>query len=117
LSVADVAARLEVSDGQLRNWLATFRWERRFDGSGHLQLDERDLEFLLVIKSLRELDRSCVSIARLISAEPERPLAAAAIAAEAASAAERDQRETLKAALKELQPAPTRRGIWRFWGR
>lgn len=117
LSVADVAARLEVTEGQLRGWLATFQWERRFDGAGHLMLDERDLEFLAVIKSLREVDRSCASIARLIGGEPERPDQDFDPAAEAACAAGRDQRETLKAALRELQPTSPRQAFWRFWAR
>lgn len=108
-AVADVAARLEVTEGELHGWLGTFQWERRFDGAGHLLLDERDIGFLDLIKSLRVVDRSCASIVKLIAPDAE------ALPALVARAASTDPHEALKAELKNLQPPAPRRPFWRFW--
>jgi DNA-binding transcriptional MerR regulator len=116
-SLEDVAKRLDVPEATVREWLASFRWERRYDGAGLLLLEDRDLEFLRVIKSLKDVDRSCESIVRLIADEPEgapdlqettmEPLAPA-------STNNIDQMETLKAELKELHAKPLR-PFWKFW--
>lgn len=72
-SLPDTAARLGVPEATVREWLTTFNWERRYDGEGHLYLTRKDLEFLRVIKSLKEVDRSCESIVRIIEQDEMPP--------------------------------------------
>ena len=113
-NLEEVAQRLDVPELQVRAWLGQFHWERRYDGSGQLLLADRDLEFLRLIKSLKDVDRSCESICRLIDQEP----VAAEPPPEPAKPAPdgREQVETLKAVLRDLHPrAP--RPFWRFWQR
>lgn len=111
-TLEDVALRLGVPEASVREWLSSFRWERRFDGSGHLLLGERDLEFLRLIKSLKDVDRSCESIARLIDRPEQEDLAA-----EPAPPPDGQvQIETLKAELRELHARP-RVPFWKFWAR
>lgn len=136
LTIDVVAARLEVEPSQVRYWLTLFNWERRYDATGHLWLSARDAEFLRLVKSLRDVDRSCESIARLIGSDPEvgpLRLRAEADADEAAEpAAEPDaaedepvdggdsdiaQVETLKAELRDLHARPARKPFWKFWDR
>jgi DNA-binding transcriptional MerR regulator len=136
LSLEEAAIRLNLSEAAIREWLATFNWERRYDGAGHLMLAPRDLDFLRVIKSLKDVDRSCESIVRIIQddaplAEGEIPLelsvsliespeATAAPARPAVDPVEANlaQLETLKAELRELHAAkPARKPFWKFWAR
>lgn len=131
-TVEAVAKSLDVTEATLREWLATFNWERHYDGGGHLLLAPRDVEFLRVIKSLKDVDRSCESIVRIISdepleLEPEAPAEAAVEApaaepeeeaAEAPDPVETNlaQIATLKAELKELHAHPTKKKpFWKFW--
>lgn len=112
-TMEEVALRLEVPETTVREWLTSFRWERRYDGQGHLLLEERDMEFLRLIKSLKDVDRSCESIVRLIADEPPPPPAAEEPAPEAPHL---DQIETLKAELLDLHARPVR-PWWKFWCR
>ena len=124
----EAARRLGVSEAAVREWLSTFNWERRFDGEGHLYLTARDLDFLRVVKSLKEVDRSCDSISRIIQEETithhvivvDQPLEPAAEEEaepleETALEDNREQIETLKAELKELQARPSKKPFWKFW--
>ena len=136
LTLDAVAARLEVAPAQVRQWLTLFHGERRYDATGHLWLSARDAEFLRLVKSLRDVDRSCASIARLLGADPEvGPLRLVAEAeadadlppgepddapeAEAADAGDSDiaQIETLKAELRDLHARPAKKPFWKFWDR
>lgn len=124
VNLDEAAERLEVPEASIREWLATFNWERRFDGDGHLLLTERDLAFLRVIKSLKQVDRSCESIVRIINEEDpldvEIKLVAEPIAAEpepSATESNLAQIATLKAELKELHAKPAKKPFWKFWGR
>lgn len=106
----DVAAQLlGVTESRVREWLSTFHWERHFDGSGHLRLSPRDLTFLRLVQSLRAVDRSCDSITRLLAPH------VADEARELPPASELSQIASLKAALRELQPAPVAPPFWKFW--
>jgi DNA-binding transcriptional MerR regulator len=109
-TMEEVALRLEVPETSIREWLTSFRWERRYDGQGHLLLEERDLEFLRLIKSLKDVDRSCDSIVRLIADEPPPP------PAEEPKQDDLAQIETLKAELLVLHARPAR-PWWKFWSR
>ncbi len=137
MTIQVVADRLEVEPAQVRQWLSLFNWERRYDAAGHLWLSARDAEFLRLIKSLRDVDRSCESIARLIGADPDvgplrlqveaegpQPDEDARDEAEAAEEAASDpgasdlaQIETLKAELLDLHAKPAKRPFWKFWER
>lgn len=119
-SLQEAALRLDVNEPTLREWLATFQWERRYDGEGHLYLNQRDLAFLRVVKSLKEVDRSCDSIVRIITKEEIQGFTAAE--PESADEIEADpsagglaQIESLKAELKELHARPARKPFWKFW--
>lgn len=130
-TLAEAALRLDLPESTIREWLSTFNWERHYDGAGHLYLAPRDLEFLRVIKSLKEVDRSCESIVRVIHAdaplevqveEGEQPeLVEEAEEPEAIAEPEPveqnlEQIETLKAELKELHAKPAKKPFWKFWG-
>lgn len=127
-----VAERLDVAPAQVRHWLTLFNWERRYDATGHLWLTARDAEFLRLVKSLRDVDRSCESIARLLGADPEvGPLRLRAEEAdldppgpdaaddEPVDGGDSDiaQVETLKAELRDLHAKPAKRPFWKFWER
>ncbi|MDB5096735.1 MAG: hypothetical protein JWM80_1156 [Cyanobacteria bacterium RYN_339] len=109
LTMEEAARRLAVPEACVHEWLTSFRWERRYDGFGHLLLEERDFAFLKLIKSLKDVDRTCESIVRLISDDPapsehfEEPLGDLA------------QFESLKAELLDLHARPVRRPWWKFW--
>jgi DNA-binding transcriptional MerR regulator len=118
-SLEEVAARLDVPEATVREWLANFRWERRYDGAGLLLLEDRDLEFLRLIKSLKDVDRSCESIVRLIADEPDAQPELPAVEADPTAnpiSSDCEQMETLKAELKELHAKPFR-PFWKFWSR
>lgn len=103
-SLPDTAARLDVPETTVREWLTTFNWERRYDGEGHLYLTRRDLEFLRVIKSLKDVDRSCESIVRILE-QDEEPAALLKEASEApGSAAEGLRAESSEAPVIEAEP-------------
>lgn len=122
-SLQEAALRLDVNEPTLREWLSTFQWERRYDGEGHLYLNQRDLAFLRVVKSLKEVDRSCESIVRIITQEEIQGFAAPeAEEAEVEAPPEADpsagglaQIESLKAELKELHARPAKKPFWKFW--
>lgn len=139
MTIEVVAERLEVEPVQVRQWLSLFNWERRYDAAGHLWLSARDAEFLQLIKSLRDVDRSCASIARLIGigsdvgplrlqVEAEEPGpeehapdedAPEEVEEEPGDAGSSDlaQIETLKAELRDLHARPAKRPFWKFWER
>lgn len=125
LSLEAVAEHLDVPESTVREWLATFNWERRYDGAGHLYLTQRDIEFLGVIKSLKEVDRSCESIVRIISTESlsldvvpaEFPAESPEVEDPSPVVVGLEQIATLKAELKELHARPARRSFWQFWKR
>ena len=111
----EAALRLGVPEQQVRTWLSQFRWERHFDGSGHLLLGEKDMEFLRLLRSLKDVDVTCDSITRLIEGEPQPAVAEAPQPAVAAGPSTgREQVETLKEALRDLHQS---RPFWRFWQR
>jgi DNA-binding transcriptional MerR regulator len=124
-SLPEAALRLEVEEATIREWLSNFNWQRNYDGQGHMYLTIKDIEFLRVIKSLKDVDRSCDSIVRIIGGDDT--LAVDVLPAEpAAEAAEPepvrdpmqanlDQIETLKAELLELHAKPNKRPFWKFW--
>lgn len=125
-SLQEAAMRLDVPEGMIREWLQTFNWERRYDGEGHLYLTTKDLEFLRVIKSLKDVDRSCESIVRIITTDaplevdveegpPPEPVADEAVDEDEPVERSREQIETLKAELKELHAKPVKRPFWKFW--
>lgn len=123
LALSEVAGLLDVTEGAVREWLSFFQWQRRYDGSGHLFLTERDVGFLRVIKSLKEVDRSCESIVRTIHETGLKP--PPSHREEVIPAHDLDpsdpmiqglaQIETLKAELKDLHARPTRKPFWKFW--
>ncbi|HEY9720771.1 MAG TPA: MerR family transcriptional regulator [Oscillatoriaceae cyanobacterium] len=117
LSLEAVAEGLDLPESTIREWLASFNWERRYDGAGHLYLSPRDIGFLRVIKALKELDRSCDSIVRVISTEDLDLEVVAADPEAALSVAEASlqQVETLKAELKALHARPAKKPFWKFW--
>jgi DNA-binding transcriptional MerR regulator len=128
LTLEEAAVRLSVSEAAIREWLATFNWERHYDGEGHLMLAPRDLDFLRVIKSLREVDRSCESIVRIIQDDAPDALDVTVTLVETAAPPEParpdaveqnlEQLETLKAELRELHAAkPAKKPFWKFWAR
>jgi DNA-binding transcriptional MerR regulator len=110
-TMEEAALRLEVPEGAVREWLTSFRWERRYDGQGHLLLEERDLEFLRLIKSLKDVDRSCDSIVRLIADEPAAPPVPVEEPQDDLA-----QIESLKAELLDLHARPAR-PWWKFWAK
>lgn len=128
-SLAEAAERLDVSEATVREWLTSFNWERHYDGEGVLYLSSRDVDFLQVVKSLKDVDRSCESIVRVISekgelveapAADEPPLEAEAVVPEAEPAVPRpdnsEQLATLKAELLELHAQPVKKKpFWKFW--
>lgn len=111
-TMEEAVLRLGVSEATVREWIGSFHWERRYDGTGNLILMERDLDFLRLIKSLKEVDRSCDSIVKLIECPLETPPEEAPPAPEHLG-----QIATLKDALRELHAAPPRRPFWKFWTR
>ncbi|MEB3221495.1 MAG: MerR family transcriptional regulator [Candidatus Sericytochromatia bacterium] len=119
LGLAEAAARLGVEEAILLSWLAAFGWERHYDGSGALRLGEQDLEFLRVVKSLRDIDRSCDSIVRLLAEDGDEPPPEVLVDEGAEHAvAGMAQIETLKAELRDLHASPHRSApFWRFWRR
>ncbi|MEB3330144.1 MAG: MerR family transcriptional regulator [Candidatus Sericytochromatia bacterium] len=115
LGLEEAAHALGVEPTTVLAWLSAFSWERSYDGAGALRLREADLEFLRVVKSLRDVDRSCDSIVRLLADDGEPHGAADDPAAELAEAG-MVQVETLKAELRALHARPRRAGrSWRFW--
>lgn len=126
-SLPEAAMRLDVPEGTIREWLQTFNWERHYDGEGHLYLTNKDLDFLRVIKSLKDVDRSCESIVRIITTDtpleveveagpPPEPVEEEAVAEPEPVERNLEQIQTLKAELKELHAKPTRKPFWKFWG-
>lgn len=103
IPLAEIAGRLAVSEAQVREWLGSFAWEGRYDAHGQLWLTERDAEFLGVVKQLREADRTCESIVRLIGGDDPSPDLA--------------QIASLKAAMRDLHAPPARKPFWKFWAR
>jgi hypothetical protein len=110
-TMEEAARRLEVPEASVHEWLTSFRWERRYDGFGHLLLEERDLAFLKLIKSLKDVDRSCESIVRLIAADPLPEAPVEELRNDLA------QFETLKAELLDLHARPVRKPWWKFWAK
>ena len=121
-TLPEAALRLEVEEATIREWLSTFNWQRHYDGQGAMYLSQKDIEFLRVVKSLKDVDRSCDSIVRIIGGD----LAVDVVEAEPAITFEEEapkpdpvqanlaQVETLKAELKELH-APKKKPFWKFW--
>jgi DNA-binding transcriptional MerR regulator len=115
LGLEEAARALGVETTTVLEWLSAFGWERCYDASGSLRLREADLEFLRVVKSLRDVDRSCDSIVRLLADDGEASDALDDTGAELAEA-NMAQVETLKAELRALHAHPPRAGRgWRFW--
>ena len=121
-SLGEAALRLEVEESTIREWLSTFNWERHYDGQGNVYLSLKDVEFLRVIKSLKDVDRSCESIGRIIGGEDLAALEAPAEEPEAEPEPGPDpvevslaQLETLKAELRELHAKPAKKPFWTFW--
>jgi DNA-binding transcriptional MerR regulator len=123
-SLHEAALRLDVEEATIREWLSTFNWERHYDGQGAMYLTLKDVEFLRVIKSLKDVDRSCDSIVRIIGGEDV--LSLDVTPAEPADMVEEaprqdplkanlEQVETLKAELKELHAKPAKKPFWKFW--
>lgn len=123
-SLPEAALRLEVEETTIREWLSTFNWQRHYDGQGTVYLSVKDLEFLRVIKSLKDVDRSCDSIVRIIGGDDM--VGAIAEPVDAVDDEEEteiadpvrdnlDQLETLKAELKELHAKPSKKPFWKFW--
>ena len=123
-SLPEAALRLDVEETAIREWLSTFNWQRNYDGQGNMYLTLKDIEFLRVIKSLKDVDRSCDSIVRIIGgdealaldvvpAEPLEEIDEAPVADP--MQANLSQIETLKAELKELHAKPTKKPFWKFW--
>ena len=122
-SLAEAALRLEVDEATIREWLSTFSWERHYDGEGTVYLSLKDVEFLRVIKSLKDVDRSCESIVRIIGDPLMPPLEPAEIEPVPEPEPGPDsvevnlaQIETLKAELRELHAKPAKKPFWKFWG-
>jgi DNA-binding transcriptional MerR regulator len=123
-SLQEAAVRLNVSEATLREWLTNFNWERTFDGKGNLCLSERDIEFLRVIQSLKDVDRSCESIVRIIDGKAESTEAFNDEAAPALLSEEpvpmlprsgHEEIESLKAELKALHAPVNKKPFWKFW--
>jgi DNA-binding transcriptional MerR regulator len=115
LGLEEAARALGVEPTTVLAWLSAFGWERCYDASGALRLREADLEFLRVVKSLREVDRSCDSIVRMLSDDGGASDALDDAGAELAEA-NMAQIETLKAELRALHAhPPLARRDWRFW--
>jgi DNA-binding transcriptional MerR regulator len=122
-SLSEAALRLEVEEAIIREWLSTFNWERHYDGQGTMYLSLKDVEFLRVIKSLKDVDRSCDSIVRIIAGDAA--LAVDVVPADLVEIEEEpqpdplqaslEQVETLKAELKELHAKPAKKPFWKFW--
>ena len=123
-SLPEAALRLEVEEATIREWLSTFNWERHYDGQGNMYLSLKDVDFLRVIKSLKDVDRSCDSIVRIIGGDDTlaidvvETVPSDAIADEPVPDTMRDnldQIATLKAELKELHAKPAKKPFWKFW--
>lgn len=124
---------LGVSESTLREWLSTFNCERHFDAQGSEKLSPKGVDFLRMVKSLRDVDRSCESIVRLLGASSAEPPADAEDSQAVedpeyfldeldlledlpSAASDLEQVESLKAELKDLHAAPaTRKPFWKFW--
>lgn len=120
-SLHEAALRLDVEEATIREWLSAFNWERHYNGQGAMYLTLKDVEFLRVIKSLKEVDRSCDSIVRIIGGEDLLSLDVVPATDEEVPApdplkANLEQVETLKAELKELHAKPAKKKpFWKFW--
>lgn len=120
-SLSEAALRLEVDEVTLREWLSNFNWQRHYDGQGTMYLTVKDVEFLRVIKSLKDVDRSCDSIVRIIGGEDTLEfdtLVAEAVVEQPAPDTMRDNMDqiaTLKAELLELHAKPAKKPFWKIW--